>query len=1459
MSSEVVVCTETCCSSTDTFLCVKHCQRYVCYDHLQEHHRSYEKEKHDLPKELRRQIQQRFSIYNRLIDQTKLDEQEKRDIEIACTEIQRTYEQRRRDHYQLQTEGTSVLESLSTIKDLKGYLEKLDVAIEREQQRERVYSNSDMPVNIKLEPNDFMDDEDFNHNEDNHENHTISNSLSNSRSLSTENKDNKSDELSAEEGERSDTNFSDINDADSDNEERQQHTTSNSDSANLKQSVTIYRGLCPLTRVGLFGILPIHNIRLCEGKSSCLYNHLQSFHHMTARSAYKVCKAVLKQRDPILTVLFGSEDILYNKHFHIACPFNEDAKNPFECQPKYIYKAPCSSIISRLDMPRHLRDVHHVYRTSALKIVAEMRRCSKNSDKNQILKLNPTLFDKHENIIEVIDEKSNTRMKRISLLSDISNDLFFEIFDYLDVFDIFHGFYNLNQYFNYLIINRHICFQANMLSLKPNEYSIYKNIILPKISCYIRYLSISDELNYLQIILRSFSLVNLQSIRLYNVKLNELKILLQYCKLKSILIDTNSIQNEKHLNEIFKILFNQQLDLRSIQCNFYTKLHFIEEQYKISKVRKVIIDCECFSSDLIVLISQLPELYHLSAYINDHNRECMDKDIDHISESKSLRSLILHIENIDLNRLLLIFSLTINVHILELNGTIDFDINHLFKLQRKYTSFRYMKYKFLFLIACYIIGLLFFLNGFLLTRRVIIQNSVGSIPSSIPTEFNQVILIVIDALRYDFIKPNDNLINSTYLNQMPFIKELLERKSKQSVLFKLIADPPTTTLQRLKALTTGTLPTFIDVSYNFIGYEIGEDNILNQLKENSYQRNISLLGDDTWLALYPNIPFKHLHVYPSFDVHDLDTVDNGILKHLWTVIDDTQHHQQLSFIIAHFLGVDHCGHRYGPLHIEMKRKLNQMDEVIRNITLSIDKSNISSLLMIIGDHGMTQQGDHGGDELNEIETAMFLYTNKPNYFSLSNNKQYTVSQIDLVPTLSWFLHTLIPFSNIGMMIIDIIPKEQRYLAMKLNFEQMEIYLKHISLTLQLSDKIHELRASLHTIFITFDRERNLTQIENLFNEFKFELQTHFRRQWSTFNIFRIILGLIIMLLSCIILLFIYFEFSKKSIDYKNIIFTISLTLIYFAISFSNSFIINEAICLYFLIQTIILITKMNIFKKFLLSFLLFLTRIFLICREEQQPYCIDPLWLLSKSSDTSHYFLPFMASIAWFIILILSSNYSYISYIIIVAYWFNISHTLSIFYLSVIIQFCFVLFKPSHIDTLIYSILIFVVGYRFSFVIFLQYFIYYIIFKNNKNNQSLPLLLSLLADYFFYATGHQPVLSQIRWTAAFPTINTPLHIYLSSIINSLFVRGVFILIETFSGQILNIILIRKMIPKKYQGNLLKHILIVDCFKLLMTSLSVFILRRHLMLWKIFSPRFLFQLVGFIIKCLFVFLTMKLQK
>ena len=35
-------------------------------------------------------------------------------------------------------------------------------------------------------------------------------------------------------------------------------------------------------------------------------------------------------------------------------------------------------------------------------------------------------------------------------------------------------------------------------------------------------------------------------------------------------------------------------------------------------------------------------------------------------------------------------------------------------------------------------------------------------------------------------------------------------------------------------------------------------------------------------------------------------------------------------LVAHFLGVDHCGHRFGPDHPAMGQKLTQMDGVIRS-------------------------------------------------------------------------------------------------------------------------------------------------------------------------------------------------------------------------------------------------------------------------------------------------------------------------------------------------------------------------------------------------------------------------------------------------------------------------------------------------------------------------------------------------
>lgn len=109
------------------------------------------------------------------------------------------------------------------------------------------------------------------------------------------------------------------------------------------------------------------------------------------------------------------------------------------------------------------------------------------------------------------------------------------------------------------------------------------------------------------------------------------------------------------------------------------------------------------------------------------------------------------------------------------------------------------------------------------------------------------------------------------------------------------------------------------------------------------------MGDDTWTGLYPR-RFVRSFPYPSFNVWDLDTVDDGVLAHLYNEMD----FDDWKLIVAHFLGVDHCGHRYGPSHPEMSRKLTQMNDVIEKVIKRLDDDTV---LFVIGDHGMTSTGN----------------------------------------------------------------------------------------------------------------------------------------------------------------------------------------------------------------------------------------------------------------------------------------------------------------------------------------------------------------------------------------------------------------------------------------------------------------------------------------------------------------------
>ncbi|KAI5926418.1 hypothetical protein F4810DRAFT_654305 [Camillea tinctor] len=339
----------------------------------------------------------------------------------------------------------------------------------------------------------------------------------------------------------------------------------------------------------------------------------------------------------------------------------------------------------------------------------------------------------------------------------------------------------------------------------------------------------------------------------------------------------------------------------------------------------------------------------------------------------------------------------------------------------------------IWMLLVHVVGILLFTSGFLLTRLVLDERSDCANPPSEPLlewdgkgtidggcwhpkTFNKAVVVLIDALRYDFTVPVAEDQAEVYHNALPFLYESSVQSPNNAFLRPFIADPPTTTLQRLKGLTTGTLPTFIDMGSNFAGTAIEEDNLLIQLRDQG--KRIVHLGDDTWTALFPDYFQPNIsRAYDSFNVWDLHTVDNGVLDHIFPLVKPGRT-GEWDVLIGHLLGVDHAGHRYGPNHPAMTAKLEQMDQFIRNLTKEIDDE---TLLIVMGDHGMDGKGDHGGESEDEVEAALWMYSKKP-VFGRTRSEFVTppatakvrpVNQIDLVPTLALLLGIPIPYNNLG--------------------------------------------------------------------------------------------------------------------------------------------------------------------------------------------------------------------------------------------------------------------------------------------------------------------------------------------------------------------------------------------------------------------------------------------------------------
>lgn len=275
-------------------------------------------------------------------------------------------------------------------------------------------------------------------------------------------------------------------------------------------------------------------------------------------------------------------------------------------------------------------------------------------------------------------------------------------------------------------------------------------------------------------------------------------------------------------------------------------------------------------------------------------------------------------------------------------------------------------------------------------------------------------------------------------------------------------------------MTTGTVPSFVDVALNLGSNKILEDNLLLQAR--LHDMKLIFYGDETWLKLFPDI-FTRSEGTTSFFVSDFTEVDDNVTRHLATELNA----EEWRLMVLHYLGLDHIGHVEGPQSPLVRPKLQEMDDIVKRIHhrfLTWDKQfGLPSMLVVCGDHGMKNSGSHGGATLEEVLVPLVIIgdvcSGELASSPFEDVIQESVPQIDLVPTLSMLLGLPIPNTNLGKMIpalLHNIPVSQQLYALYYNCKQVATQFENqiSNSATQASYLEYEEAMRLHAIWLTSD-------------------------------------------------------------------------------------------------------------------------------------------------------------------------------------------------------------------------------------------------------------------------------------------------------------------------------------------------------------------------------------------------------
>lgn len=247
---------------------------------------------------------------------------------------------------------------------------------------------------------------------------------------------------------------------------------------------------------------------------------------------------------------------------------------------------------------------------------------------------------------------------------------------------------------------------------------------------------------------------------------------------------------------------------------------------------------------------------------------------------------------------------------------------------------------------------------------------------------NRVVLIVVDALRYDIA-----------CTHMGFMQHLVERGI--AARYEVRSEVPALSRPLYETILTGTPPIVHGVVSNAIVRVSNQKSLFHLVKENALT---SAAAAYYWVSeLYNCAPFDRFA-----DRIQLDTdlpIDNGLFyyedhfpdSHLFSEAAWLMHHKNPDFLYIHPMNVDDDGHKFTADSKEYRNRVLMMDQLLSLfIPLCLEKGYE---VVVTADHGMTSDGNHGGNTKADRHVPLFIVSNKVT----PGVKSGLVSQLQVAP------------------------------------------------------------------------------------------------------------------------------------------------------------------------------------------------------------------------------------------------------------------------------------------------------------------------------------------------------------------------------------------------------------------------------------------------------------------------------